>query len=80
MNKTEREGNMLKLERNLRNRIKILQIELENVRKDRDKFRKAFSEDFRWLLKLLGENKYPTMASYIETKAKSLRYFEWWYW
>jgi len=71
---------MRAVEKRLHDRIKALESHLANVRADRQQFRKAYSADFRWLIKIHGEGQHPEMKGYIETKAKELRNFEWWYW
>ncbi len=71
---------MRAIEKRLKDRIKALEIELETVKADRQRFREEFSHDFRWLIKLLGANEHPRMSDYIEKKAKVLRCFDWWYW
>ena len=71
---------MRAVEKRLRERIKALEKELEDVRTDRQKFRQHFADRFKWWIKLLGDKETPNMSWLIENDAKWLRDFEWFPW
>lgn len=71
---------MRKIESKLRKRIKDLEVQLDEVRNDRRKFRDHFQRRFRWWIELLGENKTAKISWLIEEDAKCLRSFSWWPW
>jgi hypothetical protein len=67
-------------EKQYKQEIKCLRKELDQVLADRRLFREHFTENFRWYIRLCGENKYPNMISLVESEAKWLRRFTYWYW
>lgn len=71
---------MRAIEKRLRERIKALEKELEEVKRDRQKFRDHFGERFKWFIKLLGEQKSPNLSWLIESDAKFMAYAERWWW
>lgn len=58
--------------RELRERLKELEQELNEIKADREKYRTHFITRFRWWIELLGEKKSPSLTSLIESDAKIL--------
>lgn len=71
---------MKAVEKRLRERIKSLEAELQEVKEDRDGFRTSYINLLRTTIRLHGENKYWNMASLIETLAKGIASRNYWYW
>lgn len=71
---------MRKIEKNLRQRLKEKDEEIERLKNDRDKFRYAFIENFKCSVKILGEGKTWNMEYVVKTLAQQLTRFEKWYW
>lgn len=60
--------------------IKYLQSEIEDLKKDREKFRDHFADRMKWYIKLLGEQKNPSMSWLVEAESKFLATVQRWYW
>ncbi len=71
---------MRAIERRLRERVKALEKDLEEVRLDRDLYREHFHTRFRWWIELIGQQKTPSLSWLIESDAKWLQKFRWWGW
>jgi hypothetical protein len=71
---------MRAVEKRLRERVKVLEADVEELKADRELFREHFRERFRWWIKLLGENSTPVLPWLIEDEAKWLRRFKWFSW
>lgn len=71
---------MRAIEKRLRERVKELEKELEEIKQDRILFRDHFINRFKWWIKLIGEQTGPSLPWLIEDDAKWLRKFKWWYW
>ncbi len=71
---------MRAVEKRLRERIKELEKENQEVSEDRDLFRDHFARRFRWWIELVGKQKTPNMAWLIEADAKEMRAMKWWSW
>ncbi len=71
---------MRTVERTLRNRIKWLEKENEEIKEDRQKFRQYISEKMRYFIKLTGKNEYALSPSMIEDLAKLLQKVRWFSW
>jgi len=71
---------MRKVERQLRERVKAVEEERDKITEDRDRFRRHFAERFRWWIKLIGEQKSPSLPYLVETDARFLHKAEWWIW
>jgi hypothetical protein len=71
---------MRKIERQLRERLKAVEQERDEIAEDRDVFRRHFTERFRWWVKLLGDKQSPNCSWLIEQDAKFLREVKWWFW
>lgn len=66
--------------KSLKEKIKRLEKEKEEILQDRVKFRNHFKSRLQWWIKLLGEQKHPEMKWLIEDEAKFLNTVEQWYW
>lgn len=71
---------MRAIEKNLRERIKFLEKELEEVKQDRQKFRDYWAHKIRWFIEIHGKGSHPDMTWLIEDMAKFLARVKWWYW
>lgn len=71
---------MRAVEKRLRERIKILESELAEVKEDREGFRNSFAFLFRESIRIHGTECTWNMASLIETLAKSMAKRKYWYW
>ena len=71
---------MRKVERVLRERVKALEEQVNDLRRDRDLFREHFHNRFKWWIKLLGDSRTPSLPWLVEDDAKWLRKFQAWYW
>lgn len=54
----------------LRERIRELEINLNEIEADREKYRSHFKKRLKWFLQLLGEGKSPSMTWIVEDEAK----------
>lgn len=70
----------LKEIKQLKEKIKRLEKEKDEILQDRVKFRNHFQKRLQWWIRLLGENKTPEMKWLIEDEAKFLNSVEHWYW
>lgn len=70
----------LKEIKQLKEKIKHLEKEKDEILQDRVKFRNHFQKRLRWWIELLGENKTPELKGLIESEAKFLNSVEHWYW
>lgn len=78
---------MRKVERRLRERIKDLEYEISELKRerndlldDRAKFRSHFIIRFKWWIELLGKVTRPDVAWLVENDAKWLQTFKKWDW
>ena len=71
---------MTRTERRLKERVKELEAELDEIRRDRQKFRDHFVSRFRWWIELLGKDTSPKVSWLVEDDAKWLRNLKWWSW
>lgn len=67
-------------EKNLRERIKSLEEDLEKVKKERQLFRDWMVADLKQQIDLLGQSKYWSPNTWIERIAKRFQNLEWWHW
>lgn len=70
----------LKEIKQLKEKIKRLEKEKDEILQDRVKFRNHFQKRLQWWIRLLGENKIPEMKWLIEDEAKFLNSVEHWHW
>lgn len=66
--------------REAKDEIKVLRSEIEDLKKDREKFRNHFVERMKWYIKLLGEQKTPNMSYLVEIESKFLATVQRWFW
>lgn len=71
---------MRRVERKLRERIAVLEAELEWKSKELEVFRKHFVKRFRWWIELLSKNTGPNLSWMIEDDAKVLHTLKSWWW
>lgn len=71
---------MRRVERVLRERLKELECERDEMESDRVILRNHFSRRFRWWIELQGKGERPSLAWLIEDDAKTLANLKWWSW
>lgn len=71
---------MRAVEKRLRERIKLMEKDLEEIRVDRQHFRDQFIRRFKFWIECLGEGRSPNVSSVIESDAKFLHKVKQWYW
>ena len=71
---------MRAIEKRLRERIKTLETELEEVKKDREAFRSDVVSNLRTAIQIHGKGQYWSMGGMIETFAKQIASKQNWYW
>ena len=64
---------MTPIEKRLRERIKFLEKDREELRVDRDIYRTYFSEKLRYFISLLADKRYAPSAWMVEDLAKMLQ-------
>lgn len=71
---------MRAVEKRLRERIKTLEAELQDVKQDRDGFRDTMAYLIKEAIRIHGNGNHWAMSSLIETLAKQIQKRKWWHW
>jgi len=71
---------MRAIEKRLRERIKWLEKDRENIFVDRQKFRDFCAEKLRWYIELKGKGQAGSTSWMIEDMAKLFQRVEWFHW